>query len=402
MRTKLLDWHSVTVEIVSADIPGILSACGENNIVLSVLRYKDPLTVTCRISEKDYSSIKALCEKMGASMRIKNSHGLRLRINAMRKRPVLLLVLGIVFFLSMWLPERILFVYVDGNGQVPTQKILEIADACGIRFGASRRKVRSEAMKNALLDGLPELQWAGINTNGCSAIISVREREEKTVATHDEGICSLIAVRDGIIQSGTASAGTLLCLPGQAVKAGDVLISAYTDCGISVRVQRAKGEIFAMTVRPLTVISPISFVKKGMPSKEIKKYSIQIGKKRIKISKDSGISYTTCDKIYEEYALTLPGGFQLPLSLSVETWYYGDIEENLMDIVTAGELSSQTAKGYLAENMISGIILDAVHSEANDSKVYRLEGIYLCSEMIARERNEEIMEEYGKNRREDS
>ena len=77
-------------------------------------------------------------------------------------------------------------------------------------------------------------------------------------------------------------------------------------------------------------------------------------------------------------------------------------EENLMDIVTAGELSSQTAKGYLAENMISGKILDAVHSEANDSKVYRLEGIYLCSEMIARERNEEIMEEYGKNRREDS
>ena len=65
MRTKLLDWHSVTVEIVSADIPGILSACGENNNVLSVLRYKDPLTVTCRISEKDYSSIKALCEKNG-------------------------------------------------------------------------------------------------------------------------------------------------------------------------------------------------------------------------------------------------------------------------------------------------------------------------------------------------
>ena len=279
---------------------------------------------------------------------------------------------------------------------------MEIADACGIRFGASRRKVRSEAMKNALLDGLPELQWAGINTNGCSAIISVREREEKTVATHDEGICSLVAVRDGIIQSGTASAGTLLCLPGQAVKAGDVLISAYTDCGISVRVQKAKGEIFAMTVRPLTVISPISFVKKGSTSKEIKKYSIQIGKKRINLSKDSGISYTTCDKIYEEYALTLPGGFQLPLSLSVETWYYRDIEENLMDIDTAGELSSQTAKGYLAENMISGKILDAVHSEANDGKIYRLEGIYLCSEMIARERNEEIMEEYGKNRREDS
>lgn len=402
MGTKRLDWHSITVEIVSADIPGILSACSQKNIVFSGLRYKDPLTITCKIAEKDYASIKILSEKMGASLRVMYKHGLLLRIKAMGKRPVLLLVLSILFFLSLWLPERVLFVYVEGNDLVPSQKILEIADACGIRFGASRRKVRSEAMKNALLDGLPELQWAGINTKGCSAIISVREREEKNVAAQDAGICSLVAVRDGIIQSGTASAGTLLCVPGQAVKAGDVLVSAYTDCGLSVRVQKAKGEVFAMTVRPLSVITPISFTKKGLTDREIKKYSIQIGKKRINLSKDSGISYTTCDKIYEEYALTLPGGFRLPLSFSVETWCYGGIDDYLMDSAASEELSNHTAQSYLAEDMISGKILDAILSEAYDGKVYRLDGIYLCSEMIARERNEEIIEEYGKNRGEDS
>lgn len=31
-------------------------------------------------------------------------------------------------------------------------------------------------MKNALLSAIPELQWAGVNTYGCRAVISVRER----------------------------------------------------------------------------------------------------------------------------------------------------------------------------------------------------------------------------------
>ena len=100
--------------------------------------------------------------------------------------------------------------------------------------------------------------------------------------------------------------------------------------------------------------------------------------------------------------MTLPGGFRLPLSFSVETWRYGGIDDYLMDSAASEDLSDHTAQSYLAEDMISGKILDAILSEAYDGKVYRLDGIYLCSEMIARERNEEIIEEYGKNRGEDS
>ena len=295
-----------------------------------------------------------------------------------------------------------LFVYVEGNSLVPSQRILEAAQECGIRFGASRRKVRSEAMKNTLLDVMPELQWAGVNTKGCSAVISVREREEDTQEPVPGTVSSLVAVRGGIIQSGTATAGTLLCTPGQAVKEGEVLISAYTDCGISVRVQKAKGEIYALTVRPLDVVSPMQYTIKGVSQRKIKKYSLIIGKKRINLSKDSGIYYTTCDKINKDYALTLPGGFVLPLSLSVETWSVCDSFVREMNDPDCRELCERAARAHLSENMISGTILDGESNEVKGETLYRLDGVYLCSEMIARERNEEIMEEYGKNRGEDS
>ena len=401
MGEERLTWHSVEAEIVSADIPGILSLCSAKGLSISKIRQQDFLTVSVLVSEKDYTELKSICHKRGASIKVKKGRGIFLYIQSLIKRPALLTVIGILLFFSLWLPERVLFVQVEGNSTVSALEILNAAQGCGIRFGASRVDVRSEAIKNALLDEMPALQWAGVNTKGCTAIISVRERETDTPQPLPGTVSSLVAVRDGIVLSGTATAGNLQCSPGQVVQVGDVLVSGYTDCGISVRVQKAKGEVFALTVRPLTVLSPVKYVQKGSAEKEIKKYSLIIGKKRINLSKDSGISYTSCDKIRKEYVLTLPGGFLLPVSVVVDTYSLWDTRAVHTDGIANGILSGNAARRYLMENMIAGEILDMVLSEFSDETLYRLEGNYLCSEMIARERNEEIMEEYGKNRGED-
>ena len=52
--------------------------------------------------------------------------------------------------------------------------------------------------------------------------------------------------------------------------------------------------------------------------------------------------------------------------------------------------------------MVSGSVLDFDVSEEVADQVYQLHGNFLCNEMIARERNEEIIEEYGKNNGEGS
>ncbi len=401
MDMDRLSWNALEVELVSADIPGILSLCGASGLSVSQIRQKDFLTVTLQISEQDFRLLKNICKKHGASVKTKHGKGIYLWIKNLTIRPFLVGVIGILIFFTLWLPERVLFVEVEGNTLLSAGEILNAAHGCGIRFGASRASVRSEAMKNALLDELPLLQWAGVNTRGCTAVISVREREEETERPLESAVSSLVAVRDGIIIAGTATAGNLQCIPGQAVQAGDVLISAYTDCGISIRAQRAKGEIFALTVRPLTVLSPVNFAQKGTSGKEMKKYSLIIGKKRINLSKDSGISYTSCDKIRKEYVLTLPGGFSLPISVFVDSYIIRDAYAVHTEGTAAGILSGNAAREYLMENMVAGKILDVALSESYSESVYRLEGNYLCSEMIARERNEEIMEEYGKNRGED-
>jgi sporulation protein YqfD len=298
-----------------------------------------------------------------------------------------------------WLPSRVLFITVDGNRSIPAKYILEQAQQCGITFGASRREVRSEKMKNSLLEAIPQLQWAGVNTKGCTAVISVKERGiEENVASFN-GISSIVAARDGIIVSCTGARGNMLCRIGQAVYKGDVLISAYTDVGLCVKATEANGEVFAQTLRQGKLYAPLTYMEKGRITAEEKKYGLLIGKKRINLYKGSGISGVSCDKINLEYYVTLPGGFKPPFGLFVSSVRSYDTRAVSYDIENVKPLAEDAAKKYLLSQMVSGkILLDSVIANSN-GEFLALSGQYICLEMIGRVQYEENTLNYGENNR---
>ena len=171
--------------------------------------------------------------------------------------------LAVFLAAAIFLPTRIFFVRVEGNVTTPTRLILDAAGESGIRFGASRRAVRSEKMKTALLSALPHLHGAGGNTSGCVATGSVRQRTEPEVTGQDRAVSSIVASRDGFIVSATVTRGNSLCRVGQSVKAGQVLISGYTDCGICIQATRAEGETCAQTSREFAAVTPAQWTARG-------------------------------------------------------------------------------------------------------------------------------------------
>ena len=177
-------------------------------------------------------------------------------------------------------------------------------------------------MKNSLLEALPELEWAGINTYGCTAVISVSEKTQSSESSDKHKVSSIVAERDGIISSCTVIRGNPVCKIGEAVRAGETLVSGYTDCGIKIQATRAQAEIYATTMRQLTVLSPLDYIQEGQIRCEETKYSLILGKKRINLSKDSGNFTSVCDKMYWQYYCVLPGGFQLPISVVVSAGNY--------------------------------------------------------------------------------
>ena len=357
----------------------------------------DALTARLQIRRRDFRKLAALAEKRGESVRILRRPGLYWVFKRLALRPVLATGLTVPILLSLLLPTRVLFVRVEGNEAVHSRRILAAAEDCGIRFWASRRQVRSEQVKNALLEAVPELQWAGVNTAGCTAVISVRERTKEEEAEAGNGVSHVEAIRDGVVLSVTATAGTPLCQIGQAVRAGEVLISGYTDCGICIRAGQAEGEVFARTKREISAARPASFGIIGEKRPAGRKISLRIGKKRINLWKDSGISEVSCGRMYEEYYITLPGGFKLPLAVCVDTYHIYDMIPGVYGPEESREALAQFARRYLLRQMVAGQILLTDLRFTEDSGLFRLEGNCLCAEMIGRRKQEQIGEIHGKD-----
>ena len=384
----------LTVELVSANISAIMSRIQSEGFAIWNIETYDPFTVRFQISRRKWKKLKHICQKREETIRILAVQGVYKHLVGLKRRPVLMVGLAFLLIFSLWIPGQVFFVRVEGNTSVPTRQIVEAAANCGIAFGASRREVRSEKVKNALLETLPQLSWAGVNTNGCVAIIMVRERDEMTPAPEKPQVSSIVASRDGVIRQLTVLKGSGLCRVGQAVRAGEVLISGYTDCGLMIQAAAAQGEVFAETKRALCVISPKDTILRGDKTATVRKFSLIFGKKRINFSNSSGILGAGCAKIYEENYVSLPGGFVLPLAIAMETWTFHTTESgNFPDLQ---QVIHDFVHSYLPEQMLAGKILQSDEAWQEQEDAVQLLGDYWCYEMIGITRIEENIPNYGK------
>ena len=121
-----------------------------------------------------------------------------------------------------------------------------------------------------------------------------------------------------------------------------------------------------------------------------------MGKNTYKLYNESGIISTECIKDYDKYSITLPGGFEIPVYIIVETVQY----YNYTNLNTCDESHPwlvERADDYLISHMIAGTIikrdeiLDCGFGCCNYSIVYS------CNEMIGQSKIEEILNLNGQN-----
>lgn len=381
-------WQSfagqVQVELVSADLTAATQQIALAGISMYSVTPASQLTLRFTIARRQLHLLEGLVKKRGEKLVVCHRLGLYWPLRSASGRPGLVIGLGILLFLYGFLPSRVLFFRVEGNHQVPTNQILSVAQENGLHFGSSRRDLRSEKIKNALLSAIPELKWAGVNTQGCVAVITVSENPKPILQEPvHSGICHIVAARDGVITELVCQRGTALCAPGQAVTRGQVLISGYTDCGIAVKAQAASGEVTAMTNRFLTAVTPDRVTQKVYSGKLIRRYSILLGKKRINLWFGSGIWSMECDRIEERYPWKLPGGFCLPVVFIVEKMQPVQLICQPLQEQQAATQLDDCAQQYLQSHMLAGRIETIQENISQQSGIYTQQGKYTCREIIS-------------------
>ncbi len=387
-------WGNVQFQIVSADLMGLQSHLLSKGILLRDIRRTDELTVRFSIPWHHRNAVKQIAAQRGERCLEINKTGFICKLESVKKRYALITGMLLLLFLTFYIPSRVFFVEVHGNQKIDSAAVLEAAASNGLHLGMARKSVQSEEIKNGMLEDLPELEWIGVTTSGCVAAVEVREKKHMKTDIIEDKTASIVASTDGVIESISVLKGTAMCKPGQAVCTGQILISGYEDHGRFLTAGRAEGEIYAYTLRRIEMKIPSEMCSRVFKSHTTVTRILQIGKKQIIFSKDSGISPTTCVRIYEKNDWILPGGFHLPIAWITEQSISCDV---MTEKIADDELkwAENMALQYIKDSMLAGQVLKEDVSIAFEDGLYILYGEYTCREQIGKLRAEEKLNDAG-------
>lgn len=401
MDNHSLAIHRCKVRLTSADLPGSLNQIAKMHIEVSDIIFDNSLECCFYVNYRDYLKLKDCLIKRGDMVKLQNYGIFRTFWKKVFKHPVFLFLFSVFIVLGNVLPGYILFIEINGNQKITAAQIEAAAAQCGLSVGSARSSIRSEKIKNELIARMPELKWIGINTRGCRAMITVAEKISDS-ETSNGYPGNVVAGISGQVASCTVSSGSLLCVPGDYVTAGQRLISGNTDVGRTVLSGKAEGEIFAYTQRPLSAAVPAAVRWITSERSVHRRYSLIIPNCKIKLYFSSGILGADCGRMYKQYYICLPGGFTLPYGIESETVTVYCPEPGELTPDEAADAMLGVSRLAVNRDMLAGKILSEKTIVSSTKDRYDLEGSFSCYEMIGRLQVQEIEDSYEYNHRENS
>lgn len=229
------------LEKISHKMTGCVQVClnGENSgrfinlAIKSGIRFwhyhREGPSYIISLRSSDYKYLRALRKRCNVKLRVIKKTGIPFLVRPLWKRPGLLLgFLGGILLYS-FLAGNIWLVTVEGDGFYTKDQILKAAQNAGVFVGAARDGFDPQGAAHSIMRQLPQLSWASVNTQDCSAEIVVRQGEKKPEIIEENKPANLIASRTGVIKSIEAQEGMVRVKLNQAVKKGDLLVTGHWD-----------------------------------------------------------------------------------------------------------------------------------------------------------------------------
>ena len=372
------------VEITGVDPQRCINRFLKYGVAFSRLEQPEDCILRCEILKRDLPVARQAVRQTMCELTVLQQRGFGQEFQGLLRRPVLLVSALLLALAVVILPNFIWTMEVEGNEEIPAEKILQELEDLGVHFGTWIPSLSNQEIKNQMLLRIPELQWLAVNCSGGKATVMVSERSPSEDTVSRREVTNLVACRDGVIVEMSVLSGMPVCSVGQAVQAGEILVSGYADWGHSIQATRSMGEIYAETMHKIDAVMPQQVRYKQETGKTSHAVYLTLGRKRIKLFGSSGISETNCDKIVSEKTLTLPGGYALPLTLTVETYTAYEAKDGALPQQQAWQILQDGTRRQLEASMVAGQCSDSSEQQDTSDGLYRLETTAWCREMIAR------------------
>lgn len=318
---------SVQVEVTGAFPERFLNLCAQEGIGFWALEWPESHVLRLRVSRRDAGRLEPLARRVMCEITVQGRAGVPFFLARFRRRYALLLGLALSLCTVGVLSQFILTVDVQGNENIPTAVILEEMKRLGVRPGVYGPGINENQVCNEARLSLTDLAWISVNLHGTRAEVLVRERSPKPEIVDESVPTHVVADGSGIITHIEVLSGQALFQEGDTVVEGDVVISgvidlkepAYSEVDLGTMTVHAAGNVYARTWRTMSAVIPLETAVKEYTGAEISHWSLTIFGHRLQFYKNGGISYERYDKIKTNHTLTLPGGREMPLTLTQET-----------------------------------------------------------------------------------
>ena len=373
------------IEITGANPERCLNRFARKDLAFWRLQTDGPFRLTCRVYASDWPAVQRELNAALCVGKILRRGGLAQTLSGLRHRKVL--VAGMILAWSMAFASQffVWFVSVQPSDQIPAERIRKAVTEEGVRFGVWGQGLDTQWLKNRMLNRIPELRWLGVHTEGGIAVVDYSVRDEPPAEGQPlTDPANVVATRDGVVLSLTVHNGLAAVEPGQAVTAGQLLVSGMIDCPTHTQITRASADVEALTWRHLRLRMPPSAAKKVYTGRTETVKTVIFQNQRRNISGNSSIFGMTCDKMIETWDLTLPGGWSLPLSIETVT-----LREYRLKPVFQAESEAEAAIGPTADALVcadltAGSVTSRTLKITRTDSGFEAAADFACREIISR------------------
>lgn len=371
------------VKITGAAVENFLNQMTQERIAFWDIERQDELHYIVSVETGSLAKTEKIAIHNFCHAEVLYSVGLMRHLRRLKKRPILLIGMLAAIFASFYFQTCVLAIEVDGNELLHDEEILRALQDLDIEIGSSAGAIDQQLTKHRMLNRLPQLSWIAVNRNGCKLNVLVTERSFAQSTRPSYPSANVVASRDAVVTDVIVSEGMKLCKTGDTVKAGQILVSGFEDYGLILKGVCAEAEIYGQTWYDGMVLTPTEISEKRYTGRQWTQYSLIVGRKRINLCGNSGISGITCDKMVETTKLSV-SSYEFPIVLEKVTYREYETETTAVEMSAVKDRMIAAWDELISSQMIAGKILNTQTSCVESGGVYVLSAQSTCHEMIGR------------------
>lgn len=302
----------VIIEIYGKNTARFINICLRRGIQIFGTQPLENGAIRLTLSKKDFFLLPSVARKTKTKVRIKRKRGLYNIIARYKKRYMFAAGL-FVFLLFFAISSQFIWVVeINGVETADYDKIIAVLEENGVRSGGRKKDLPplGEIKKDILFQN-DDIAWAWVYIEGAKARVEISEKIIPPVVT-DKSVMSDVSARcRGVIKKITAKSGETLLKEGDAVEAGDVIISGkvatYREGESEKYIYvRAIGTVEAYTTHSAEGDYTVYYESRTPTGEGKSYYSLELFGKKFDLFKNKSISYEEFDKIENRNELSLP------------------------------------------------------------------------------------------------